>query len=87
MHACCPGTSTEWVVERTHYNIWLCIPVGVLEPILRKEYLIQGVSIIDHADRKDTEIFIQIRAFSGENNNPTPVCIVLGILVTISGKT
>ena len=48
---------------------------GVLEPILRKDCLIRGSPRLKSRREIDTEIFIQVQAFSGENNNPTPVCV------------
>ena len=49
--------------------------VGVLEPILRKDCLIRGSPRLKSRREIDTGIFIQVQAFSGENNNPTPVCM------------
>ena len=49
--------------------------VGVFETILHKDYLIRGSPRLKSRREIDTGIFIQVQAFSGENNNPTPVCM------------
>ena len=58
------------------YHLWFTL-VGVLEPILRKDCLIRGSPKLRSRRKIDTGIFIQVQAFSGENNNPTPVCMYL----------
>ena len=54
-----------------------CISVGearIILPLLKRRREI------------DTGIFIQVQAFSGENNNPTPVCVWYWVYVLQSGE-
>ena len=65
---------SELVQDHSKVFFMFCL-VGVLEPILRKDYLIRGSPRLKSRREIDTGIFIQVQAFSGENNNPTPVCV------------